>query len=209
MNKQGVLTLLQQEKVVAVVRGNDMEEALDIAKASIAGGIHIVELTYTTPFVGEIFRQLQQSKGIIGAGTVLDAETARVAILLGAKFIVSPAFNEQVAKLCNRYSIPYFPGCMTIKEIITAMEYGCDIVKLFPANHFKPDMIKAIKGPIPTVQVMPTGGVNVHNLNDWLCAGAIAVGIGSDMNNAYATGGYHNVVKAARDYRQIILEGAN
>lgn len=209
MSKQEILSLLQREKVVAVIRGKDANEAHEISRASIDGGVRIIELTYTIPFVEEVFYKLKDSSGIVGAGTVLDTETARHAILLGAKFIVSPSFNEDVAKLCNRYSIPYFPGCMTIKEIIQAMEFGCDIIKLFPANHFSTDMINAIKGPLPAIQIMPTGGVNIHNLNDWLHAGAIAVGIGSDLNKAFANGGYDNVKKISQDYCQKILEGAN
>lgn len=209
MSNHEIISLLQSEKLVAVIRGKDAYEAFEIARASIDGGIRLIELTYTTPFVEEVFHKLKDCNGIIGAGTVLDSETARHAILLGAKFIVSPSFNEEVAKLCNRYNIPYLPGCMTIKEIIQAMEFSCNIIKLFPANHFKTDMIQAIKGPLPTIQIMPTGGVNIHNLNEWIHAGAIAVGIGSDMNKAYADGGYANVVKVAQDYRQKISKGVN
>ena len=208
MLKQEIISLLQQEKIVAVIRGRNATEALEISNASIKGGIRIIELTYTTPFVEEVFKKLQASDGIIGAGTVLDAETARHAILLGAKFIVSPSFSEDVAKLCNRYSIPYFPGCMTVKEVIQAMEYGCNLIKLFPANHFGMDMLKAIKGPLPTIQIMPTGGINIENLNDWLHAGAIAVGIGSDLNKSFTKDGYNGVIQMAQRYRQKILEGA-
>ena len=209
MSKQEILSLIQSEKIIAVIRGKDANEALEISRASIDGGVFIIELTYTTPYIEEVFHKLKDSSGIVGAGTVLDTETARHAILLGAKFIVSPSFNEGVAKLCNKYNIPYFPGCMTIKEITQAMEFGCDIIKLFPANHFSTDIIKSIKGPLPAIQIMPTGGVNIGNLNEWLHAGAIAVGIGSDLNNAFANGGYESVRKISRNFCRKILEGAN
>ena len=105
---------------------------------------------------------------VLGAGTVLDAETARHAILYGAKFVVSPHFSEEVATVCNRYGIPYLPGCMTIREMVKALESGCDILKLFPANNFDPSFIKSVKGPLPHVQIMPTGGINASNMQEWL-----------------------------------------
>ena len=109
---------------------------------------------------------------LLGAGTVLDSETARIAILSGAAYIVSPSFNLETAKLCNRYRVPYIPGCMTINEVITAMEAGADIIKIFPADLFGPKIIKDIKGPLPQAKMMPTGGVDVDNVGEWIKAGA-------------------------------------
>ncbi|HWL12376.1 MAG TPA: bifunctional 2-keto-4-hydroxyglutarate aldolase/2-keto-3-deoxy-6-phosphogluconate aldolase [Ureibacillus sp.] len=200
MQKIDILKALSDAKVVAVVRGSSPEEATEISKGAIEGGIRAIELTYTTPFVEDAFKALRNSDALIGAGTVLDAETARHAILNGAKFVVSPSFNTEIATICNRYSIPYLPGCMTIKEIVAALEGGSDIVKLFPANQFEPSFIKSVKGPLPNVTIMPTGGVGLENMNEWLDAGAVAVGIASDLNSAYAKEGYQGVVERSKAY---------
>ncbi|MFS0646276.1 bifunctional 2-keto-4-hydroxyglutarate aldolase/2-keto-3-deoxy-6-phosphogluconate aldolase [Siminovitchia sp. 179-K 8D1 HS] len=202
MQKFKVLKALTDGKVVAVIRGNSPEEAALLSQAAIAGGIRAIELTYTTPFIKDTFKELRNTDALIGAGTVLDAETARHAILNGANFIVSPSFHSEIAVICNRYSIPYLPGCMTIKEMVSALESGSDIIKLFPANQFQPSFIKAVKGPLPNVSIMPTGGVGLSNMNDWLKAGAVAVGIGSDLNKAYIENGYAGVVEKAKIYIQ-------
>ena len=185
------------EKVVAVVRGSSFEEAIAVSKAAISGGIHAIEVTYTTPQVRKVFEALIEEDAVIGAGTVLDSETARDAILNGAQFIVSPNFDESIAKLCNRYSVPYFPGCMTIDEILRAVENGCDVIKLFPANQFHPSFIGSVNGPLPNVRVMPTGGISLKNAKEWLDAGAVAVGIGSDLTKAYGSGGVEAVIELA------------
>jgi 2-dehydro-3-deoxyphosphogluconate aldolase/(4S)-4-hydroxy-2-oxoglutarate aldolase len=200
MTKHSILTEITESKVVAVIRGNSAEEAIQLTKAAVEGGIRIIELTYTTPQVQKAFEELQNIDAVLGAGTVLDPETARHAILYGAKFVVSPHFSEEVAKVCNRYGIPYLPGCMTIREMVKALESGCDVLKLFPANNFDPSFIKSVKGPLPHVQIMPTGGINVSNMQDWLEAGAVAVGVGSDLNKAYTAGGYEAVVEASKKY---------
>lgn len=198
--KHSIVSRLIESKVVAVIRGNDAEEAIQISKGAYEGGINAIELTYTTPNIKDAFKELGKMDALIGAGTVLDSETARSAILEGAKFIVSPSFDEAVAVLCNRYSVPYLPGCMTIGEMVRALEAGCDVLKLFPANHFSPSFIQSVKGPIPNAQIMPTGGINLKNINDWFQAGAQAVGIGSDLNKAYQLGGYESVVQLSREY---------
>ncbi|WP_341300874.1 bifunctional 2-keto-4-hydroxyglutarate aldolase/2-keto-3-deoxy-6-phosphogluconate aldolase [Lysinibacillus sp. FSL H8-0500] len=200
MQKMEILKALSTAKVVAVVRGNSPEEATEISKGAIEGGIQAIELTYTTPFIEDTFKALRNSDALIGAGTVLDAETARHAILNGAKFVVSPSYNGDIAIICNRYSIPYLPGCLTIKEMVTALEGGSDIIKLFPASQFEPSFIKSVKGPLPNVTIMPTGGVGLANMHEWLDAGAVAVGVGSDLNKAYAQDGYAGVVERAKAY---------
>ena len=200
MQKIEILKALSDAKVVAVIRGGSPEEATEISKGAITGGIRAIEITYTTPFVEETFKALRHSDAIIGAGTVLDEETARHAILNGAKFVVSPSYNGAIAKLCNRYSIPYLPGCMTITEMVTALEGGSDIIKLFPGNQFEPSFIKTVKGPLPNITIMPTGGVGLANMNEWLNAGAVAVGIGSDLNKAFAKDGFEGVVAQAKAY---------
>ncbi|MGE7111494.1 bifunctional 2-keto-4-hydroxyglutarate aldolase/2-keto-3-deoxy-6-phosphogluconate aldolase [Lysinibacillus sp. NPDC047702] len=202
MQKIEILKALSDAKVIAVIRGNSPEEATAISKGAISGGIRAIEITYTTPFVEETFKLLRNSDALIGAGTVLDVETARHAILNGAKFIVSPSYNAAIATICNRYSIPYLPGCMTIEEMVTALEGGSDIIKIFPASQFETSFIKTVKGPLPNVTIMPTGGVGLTNMREWLDAGAVAVGIGSDLNKAYAKNGFAGVVERAKAYME-------
>lgn len=204
MSKYVVHAQIEKSKVVAVIRGRDAEEAIQLSKAAVDGGIRVIELTYTTPQIQQVFEELQHVDALLGAGSVLDAETARHAILAGAKFVVSPHFNRDTARICNRYGIPYFPGCMTIREMVEALESGCDVLKLFPANNFKPSFIGSVKGPLPHVNIMPTGGINLDNINDWLAAGAVAVGIGSDLNKALKSGGYDAVVELAQQYMKKI-----
>ncbi|MFP7737376.1 bifunctional 2-keto-4-hydroxyglutarate aldolase/2-keto-3-deoxy-6-phosphogluconate aldolase [Priestia aryabhattai] len=200
MNKYLTVNALTSTKVVAVIRGKDANEATELSKAAIEGGIKAIELTYTTSQIEDTFRALKGLDVLLGAGSVLDSETARHAILNGAKFIVSSHFVEDVAKLCNRYGIPYMPGCMSIREMASALELGCDILKLFPAGHFDPSFIKAVNGPLPNVKIMPTGGINLNNMEEWLNAGAVAIGIGSDLNKAYQHGGYEAVVRLSEKY---------
>jgi 2-dehydro-3-deoxyphosphogluconate aldolase/(4S)-4-hydroxy-2-oxoglutarate aldolase len=200
MNKYSTINALTSTKVVAVIRGKDASEATELSKAAIEGGIKAIELTYTTPQIEDTFRSLKGLNVLLGAGSVLDSETARHAILNGAKFIVSSHFVEDVAKLCNRYGIPYIPGCMSIREMASALELGCDILKLFPAGHFDPSFIKAVNGPLPNVKIMPTGGINLDNMEEWINAGAVAIGIGSDLNKAYQNRGYEAVVKLSEKY---------
>ena len=200
MKKYEVIQELKKQKVVAVIRGNSVQEATEIIQGAVQGGIRLIELTYTTPFVQDVFDQIRSIDAVIGAGTVLDTETARHAILYGAKFIVSPCFNPEISKLCNRYGIPYLPGCMTLNEITKALESGCDIVKLFPANNFSPSFISAVNGPIPQVEIMPTGGININNMQEWLDAGAVAVGVGSELSKAYTIGGINAVIATSQNY---------
>ncbi|MFB5285019.1 bifunctional 2-keto-4-hydroxyglutarate aldolase/2-keto-3-deoxy-6-phosphogluconate aldolase [Peribacillus sp. Hz7] len=202
MDKHSIIYQITEAKVVAVIRGQDAEEAIQLSKAAVEGGIRAIELTYTTPQIEDVFKELQNTDALLGAGSVLDSETARHAILAGARFIVSPYFAEDVALLCNRYGIPYMPGCMTIREMAMALEAGCDVLKLFPANHFEPSFIKSVNGPLPNVRIMPTGGINLDNMKEWLHAGAVATGIGSDLNKAYQSGGYEAVVELSKKYMQ-------
>jgi len=184
MKKFEVLKKISDLGVVAVVRGNSIEEAVNISKACIYGGITAIEVTYTNPMATEIIRTLSKEDNIIlGAGTVLDSETARIAIIAGARYIVSPGFDLETAKLCNTYQVPYMPGCMTITEMIKAMESGADIIKLFPGNAYGPSFIKSIKGPLPQINIMPTGGVSLENVDQWIKNGVIAVGVGGQLTN--------------------------
>lgn len=182
--KEQVLQAIEESAMVAVVRGETSEQAMGIVEKCIAGGIKAVELTFTVPFAHRVIEDLARRYGdeiILGAGTVLDSETARIAILSGAEFVVSPHFNADVVKLCNRYRKASMQGILTITEAVTAMEAGTDVLKLFPGELFGPAFIKAIKGPLPYARVMPTGGVSVDNVADWIKAGAVAVGAGSSL----------------------------
>jgi len=201
--KLNILQKLSEAKIVAVIRGASAEEASAISKASIQGGFQAIEVTYTTPGAGKVIEELADEKALVGAGTVLDAETARHALLHGATFIVSPHFNKDISEVCNRYAVPYLPGCLTIREMVEALEHGSDVVKLFPANNFEPSFIKAVNGPLPHARIMPTGGINENNFLDWLNAGAFAVGIGSDLTNAYRTNGEVAVIKQCEQYMKM------
>ena len=198
--KLDTLQNISNAKIVAVIRGKNPEEVINISRASIQGGLKVIEVTYTTPNAGRAIDVLQSEDAIVGAGTVLDTETARDALLHGARFIVSPHFNVEISELCNRYAIPYLPGCLTISEMVSAMESGCDVLKLFPANNFQPNFIKSIQGPLPQVRLMPTGGINLENFKDWLDQGAFAVGIGSELSKAYAKGGNAAVIEKCEAY---------
>ncbi|MBC8590168.1 bifunctional 2-keto-4-hydroxyglutarate aldolase/2-keto-3-deoxy-6-phosphogluconate aldolase [Wansuia hejianensis] len=199
MRKHEILQRIEDVGVVAVVRAENSEKAKKIALACMEGGIDSIEITFTVPGAHKVIESLTEEFGdklLVGAGTVLDSETARTAILSGAKYIVSPGFDLDTAKLCNRYQIPYMPGCMTITEMITAMEAGADIIKVFPGSAFGPSFIKAIKGPLPQAVLMPTGGVSIDNVDQWIKNGCIAVGVGGNLTK----GSSEDMTKAAKEF---------
>lgn len=205
MGKIEILTKLKANRLVLVVRGQSSEEALACSLASIEGGIKTIEVTYTNPFASEVIGQLaerfkEDTEVLIGAGTILDDITARQAILAGAQFIVGPNFNQAVARLCHRYGVPYLPGCMTVTEVVTALESGVDMVKLFPGSTVGMSFIQAIKSPLPQVEVMVTGGINEGNLTDWLAAGAQVLGIGGDFNRLASQGRFETITQRAAAY---------
>lgn len=207
MKKSDVIMELKRQGVVAVIRGNSLEEGVQISKACIAGGLKAIEMAYTNANASEIIKQLSEmyhedSEVCIGAGTVLDAPTARLAILAGAKYIVSPSFDQETAVLCNRYGVPYIPGCMTIKEIVTAMEAGSEIIKLFPGSAFGPGYIGAIKSPLPQASIMVTGGVELKNIDQWFDAGVDAIGVGGELNQLGAQGQFAEITRIASEYVQ-------
>lgn len=206
MQKLNILTQLKEAGVIAVVRGKTADEALKSSLAIITGGIKGIELTFTVPDATTVLEKLtaayQNDDVVIGAGTVLDAITARLAILAGAKFIVSPSFDQATAELCNLYQIPYLAGCMTITEIVTAMKSGVDIVKLFPGSVSGPSMVSAIKGPLPQVNIMPTGGVSIENMEEWFNVGVVAVGVGGNLLAPASTGEFEKMTQIAHDYTE-------
>lgn len=205
MIKINTLKALKDCGVVAVVRGDSKEVGVGISKACVEGGVKAIEVAYTNKFANDIIREVSeiyagQDDVVIGAGTVLDAETARSAMLAGAKYIVSPAFDLETAKICNRYKVPYLPGVMTINEIITAHEAGVDFVKLFPGSAFGQGYVKAIKGPLPYANIMVTGGVNIDNLDSWIKAGVDAVGIGGELNKLGEEGKFDEITSICEGY---------
>lgn len=202
MDKEKVITRITDVGVVAVVRAENSDKAIRIVDACIEGGIPAIELTFTVPKAHKVIEDLASKYSsdeiILGAGTVMDSETARIAMLSGAEYIVSPYFDLETVKTCNRYRVPCMPGAMTIKEVVAAMEAGADIVKIFPGDLFGPKIIKDIKGPIPYAKMMPTGGVDVDNVDQWIKAGAVAVGAGSSLTAGAKTGDYKAVADTAK-----------
>ena len=205
MLKYQVLNRVRELGIVPVIRGNSKDEALGYCKALIDGGIDILEVTFTIPNALDVFKELKDQlpdTATLGAGTVMDATTARLAILNGAKFIVSPGFSEEVAKMCNLYQVPYMPGCMTFTEMTKALEYGVDLIKLFPGSLPGPSYVKAIHGPLPQANIMPTGGVSLDNIADWFAAGVFAVGAGSNL----VKGSHDEIVEQSKKYLAKIAE---
>lgn len=211
MNKLKVLTNIAECGVVAVVRADTAEEAIKISDACVQGGILGIEITFTIKGAEQILKELSSiyanhQQVVLGAGTVLDTATARIAILAGAQFIVSPSFDKETAKLCNLYQVPYMPGCMTITEMKHALEYGVDIIKLFPGNAFGPDFVKSVRAPLPQVNIMPTGGVSLDNVDQWIRNGCVAVGVGGNLVAPAKTGDYEKITHYAKQYIDRVQE---
>ena len=204
MDKEMILTKIQECGIVAVVRAESTEQAIRITDACIEGGVAAIELTFTVPHADKVIEDLAKKytpdEIILGAGTVMDAATARIAMLSGAQYIVSPYLDLETVKMCNRYRTAVMPGVMSVREAVTAMEAGADILKIFPGDLFGPKIIKAIKGPIPYAKMMPTGGVDVNNVGEWIKAGAVAVGAGSSLTAGAKTGDYQRITDTARKF---------
>jgi 2-dehydro-3-deoxyphosphogluconate aldolase/(4S)-4-hydroxy-2-oxoglutarate aldolase len=191
--------------VVAIVRLDDYSSAVEMVKALQAGGIEAVEFTYTNPRAGAAIAAAADALGdevAIGAGTVLDPETARAAILQGASFIVTPTLNVDTIRLCNRYSVPTVIGSFTPTEILTAWEHGATFVKVFPASSVGPRYLKDVRGPLPQVRLIPTGGVTLANAGEFIRAGASAVAVGSNLVDArsVADGAWATLTERARAF---------
>jgi 2-dehydro-3-deoxyphosphogluconate aldolase/(4S)-4-hydroxy-2-oxoglutarate aldolase len=169
-----------------------------------------IEITFTVPGAADLIKELANTytsgEIIIGAGTVLDPETARVAILAGAQYVVSPSINTETIRLCNRYQVPIMPGAATIGEIVAAMEAGADIVKVFPGETLGPIFVKAVKGPLPQAPLMPTGGVSLENVGEWIKAGCVAVGVGGNLTAGAKKGDYESIATLAGQFVQKIRE---
>lgn len=210
MDKEKIIAKITECGLVAVVRAESSEQGLKIAEACAKAGVAGIEITFTVPGAADVIKdcvkRFSNGEIIIGAGTVMDAETARVAILSGAQYIVSPYLNLETVKLCNHYRVPIMPGAMTIKEIVEGMEAGADIIKIFPGEVFGPTIIKAVRGPIPYAKMMPTGGVSLENVDQWIKAGAVAVGVGGNLTKGAKTGDYASITSIAEQFIAKIKE---
>ncbi|RHP48626.1 MULTISPECIES: bifunctional 2-keto-4-hydroxyglutarate aldolase/2-keto-3-deoxy-6-phosphogluconate aldolase [unclassified Clostridium] len=207
MQKEQVLSRMKEECLVAVIRAKNREQGEKVVEAVIEGGIHFIEITMTMDegnpieFLAAMSEKYRKDDRIvIGAGTVLDPETARAVILAGANYVVSPGLNLDTIRLCNRYRVPMLPGVMTPTEAITALEAGCDVIKLFPGNILGPAAISSFRGPLPQGNFMPSGGVDVDNVDKWLKAGAYAVGTGSSLTKGAKTGDFAAVTAKAKEF---------
>jgi 2-dehydro-3-deoxyphosphogluconate aldolase/(4S)-4-hydroxy-2-oxoglutarate aldolase len=175
---------IQDGNVVAVVRLDDLSKAVELTKALVAGGIASVEFTFTNPRAAEVITTVREAVGdaaFIGAGTVLDAETARIAILAGAEYVVTPSFRPETIQMCRRYSIPTVIGAFTPTEILSAWESGADFIKIHPASLGGPKYFKDVLAPFPHIKLIPSGGVTLENAPDFIKAGAVAVALGSAL----------------------------
>lgn len=211
MMKEEQLRKLTDTGIVAVIRAQDGDELVSICEALVEGGILGVEITMTSPGATEAIYEaakVLKGKAILGAGSVLDPETARVAMLAGADFIVSPILNQEVIALCKRYGKIVIPGAFSPTEILSAWEAGADVIKVFPATQLGPSFLKDISGPLPQVKITPTGGVNINNLGEFLKAGAVFVGVGSALvdKRIIAEKDWSGLASLAADYLKAARE---
>lgn len=197
--------------IVAIIRASSGEQLVKVARALYEGGVDVIEVTFTVPNVLEILQAVRKDLGdkiLLGAGTVLDTETCRAALLAGAEFIVSPTVNVDVIKMCNRYDKLMMPGAFTPTEVLTAWEAGGDVIKIFPGEIGGPNYLKALHGPLPQVRIMPTGGVDLETLPSFFKAGACAVGVGSNLveKKAVETGDMERIRSLAQQYSSLVKQ---
>jgi len=212
MNNEQKLNLIRSTGIIAIMRANKSEQLIDAAQAILEGGIRVIEVTLTTPGALKLISKVTENFGdniLFGAGTVLDAESALSAINAGADFIVSPNLNIEVITLCLRYSIPVFPGCLTPTEVLTAWQSGATMVKLFPADVGGPAMIKAIRSPLPQVEIIPVGGVDLRTAADFIRNGASALGVGGSLvNQKILNGGdFSQLTRLAKEFLVEVAKG--
>ena len=211
MSKETQLRRVLECGVVAVVRSPDSGRLVEVCRALADGGVTVVEITMTVPDALDVVRAVRVALGdriLLGAGTILDPETARAALLAGAEYLVSPTVNLDVIRLCQRYDKLIMPGAFTPTEILSAWEAGADIVKVFPAEVLGPAFFKAVRGPLPQVRLMPTGGVDLTTAAEFLKAGACCLGVGSQLvePKAVAAGNFDRIRDLARQYVQVVAK---
>ena len=197
--RRDVVTAIEQAGVIAVIRIKEAERLPEIADALADGGVRVLEVTMTVPGAVDLIRALAPSLRpgvLLGAGTVLDGDTASRVIDAGARFVVSPVFKPELIEVCHRHDVPVMPGCFSPTEILAAWEAGADFVKVFPATALGPSFFRDVRGPLPTVKLIPTGGVTLDNAGEWIRAGAAAVGVGTALLDAKAiSAGDYGVIR--------------
>jgi len=203
------LDRILKSRIVAVIRADSSEKVVQIARALAEGGVDVLEVTFTVPAAHRVLEQVAAEMGdrvLLGAGTVLDSETARVALLSGARFVVSPVVDARVIEMCRRYDRLVMPGAYTPTEVLSAWQAGADMVKIFPADVGGPAYLKALHGPLPHVRLMPTGGVNLDTAAEFLAAGACALGAGGSLveKKAVAAGDMERITSLARQFREVV-----
>ena len=211
MRKEQIVEKLREIGLVPVLRAESEEQALGIASAIAAGGVTVLEITMTVPGAIRVMSRLTKDRPdiLIGAGTVLDAETARICMLEGAQFVVSPALNLKTIEMCHRYSIPVLPGALTPTEVVTAWQAGADVIKVFPASALGgAKYLKSLKAPLPQVEMIPTGGVSLATAKEFLEAGSFALGVGADLvdTKAMSEGKPEKITESAKKYLEIVRE---
>lgn len=205
MNKSDLLGRLRDPGVIAILRADRATNLLEAIRALVAGGVSAIEVTMTTPDALQVIAEAKAAfveKIVMGVGSVLDAETARHAMLAGAQFVVTPVVRPAVIAICNRYGIPIASGAMTPTEALTAHELGSDFIKIFPAENLGPGYMKALLAPLPMLQLIPTGGVTPQNVPDYFAAGCVAIGAGSTLlqRDALETGAWDRVTARASEF---------
>ncbi len=211
MSCESTLERILEGGIVAVVRSETSEPLVKVVEALVMGGVTAAEVTFTVPDAIDVIRAVRRAVGdaiVLGAGTVLDSETARAAILAGAEYIVSPIVNVDVIRLCRRYDKPVMPGAFTPTEVVTAWEAGADIIKVFPADVGGPSYLKSLRGPLPQIRLMPTGGVDLSTAESFLKAGACCLGVGSSLvePKAVASGDFARIRDLAAQFRRIVQQ---
>jgi len=209
MSTTDAFVAMRESGVVAVLRGAEPETVVDTAEALVAGGVTALEVTADTAGATDMIATLSEELGddaLVGAGTVLDSETARAAIAAGAEFVVSPSFDEGVVETCNRYGVLCAPGVLTPTEAVEAYEAGAEVVKVFPAKTVGPDHVAALKGPLGQLEIIPTGGVSPDNAGDYIEAGAVCVGAGSALvdRDLVDAGDFDAIAERAEAFREVI-----
>ncbi|MBA3712084.1 MAG: bifunctional 2-keto-4-hydroxyglutarate aldolase/2-keto-3-deoxy-6-phosphogluconate aldolase [Pyrinomonadaceae bacterium] len=212
MNKIEIMQRIREVGIVPVIRAQTSDEAMRAIDAIMAGGVSVLEVTMTVPGAVRVIEDVAKRYGadvLIGAGTVLDAETARTVILAGAQFVISPSTNLDMIACCHRYGVPVMPGALTPTEVVAAWEAGADAVKVFPAGALGgASYIKALKAPLPQIELVPTGGVSLKTAADFIKAGAMALGVGADLvdTKALAEGNAQLITERARQFVEIVKE---
>ena len=209
LRKAEVLNTMRSVGLVPVLRAESEAQAVALADAIAAGGVNLLEVTMTVPGALRVMARLAKERTdiLVGAGTVLDPETARICMLEGAQFIVSPALNVRTVELCNRYGVAVLPGALTPTEVVTAWQAGADVIKIFPANAMGgAKYLKSLKAPLPQIEFIPTGGISHATAHEFLEAGALALGVGADLVNtrAIAAGRSEEITESARRYLAIV-----